>query len=59
MAIGIMIGGLFIRQLKPGPRSLISWMFIVENIASLSIVGAMFLGCPLPNFADTSLFQKG
>ena len=59
MAIGIMIGGVFIRQFKPGPRRLISWMFAVENIASLSILGAMFLGCPLPNFADTSLFQKG
>jgi hypothetical protein len=55
MAIGIMGGGILITKFKPKARPLVVYMFIVEMIANMSIFIAMFLGCPTPNFAGTSI----
>jgi hypothetical protein len=55
MAIGIMGGGILIAKFKPKARPLVVYMFIVEMIANMSIFIAMFLGCPTPNFAGTSI----
>jgi hypothetical protein len=55
MAIGIMGGGILITKFKPKARPLVVYMFIVEMIANMSIFTVMFLGCPTPNFAGTSI----
>ena len=59
MAIGIMAGGFIIKYWKPKPRTLILWMFSVEMIPMLAMFAAMFLGCDVPNFAETSIGQDG
>ena len=55
MALGIMGGGLLIRHFKPKPRSLTTYMFIVEMFASFAILSAMFVGCPTPQFPNTQI----
>ncbi|XP_054158014.1 solute carrier organic anion transporter family member 74D-like [Oppia nitens] len=55
MAVGIMGGGIILRQFKPKARSLVLFMFVVELIASCLMFSGIFLGCPPPNFPHTTM----
>ena len=46
MAIGIILGGVMITFIKPRPRTLVVYMFLVELCSNAGIFSAMFLGCP-------------
>ncbi|CAG2108395.1 unnamed protein product [Medioppia subpectinata] len=45
-ACGIFIGGVLIRQFKPGPRALTTLIASVEIFGLIGIISAMFMGCP-------------
>ena len=52
-ATGIFLGGLFIRQFQPGPRTLTSFITIVEIFGATGLFAALFLGCPVSEFSGT------
>lgn len=45
MAIGILLGGAMLTVLRPSPRSILIYVFIVESVSLFGIGSGMFLGC--------------
>lgn len=51
MATGILLSGVIIQYFRPGPRKLTSFITIVEVIGCAGFLSAMFLGCPIAQYA--------
>ncbi|XP_054164674.1 solute carrier organic anion transporter family member 74D-like [Oppia nitens] len=52
IAAGILLGGAFISVVKPGPRLLTSFVFIVELLSTMGLFSGLALGCPRLDFAN-------
>ncbi|CAG2103693.1 unnamed protein product [Medioppia subpectinata] len=50
-ATGVLLGGVFIKYLQPGPKALTSFVGIVEVFGTLGYISGLFLGCPPTPFA--------
>jgi len=45
MAIGILVGGAMLTLLRPAPRTILIYVFLVESFSIFGIGSGMFLGC--------------
>lgn len=54
MAIGMMLGGIGIRTLKPSSRMIAIYLFIIELITLGGMFGSMFIQCPPPQFSSST-----
>ncbi|CAG2103692.1 unnamed protein product [Medioppia subpectinata] len=50
-AIGLILGGAYIKYLQPGPKLLTSFITVIELLGLIGFISALFLGCPLTPFA--------
>jgi hypothetical protein len=53
MAVGIILGGALITFIKPRPRTLVIYMFLVELCSNGGILTGMFMGCPPMKMDET------
>jgi glucose uptake protein GlcU len=53
MAIGIIFGGIVIKFIKPKPKTLVIYMFLVELFSNGGILIGMFMGCPPMQMDET------
>ena len=53
MATGIILGGALITLVKPRPRTLVIYMFLVELVGNGGIFTGMFMGCPPMELQET------
>ena len=45
MAVGILLGGAMLTVLKPKPKFILIYVFIVESLSIFGIGSGMYLGC--------------
>lgn len=50
MSIGVVLGGLFMKYVRPSPRMLCTFIFTVEFTMSIAFFASLFLGCPKTHF---------
>ncbi|CAG2119158.1 unnamed protein product, partial [Medioppia subpectinata] len=58
MAVGIILGGVLITFVKPRPRTLVIYMFLVELFSNGGIFTGMFMGCPPLQLPPTQLVNN-
>ncbi|XP_067138889.1 solute carrier organic anion transporter family member 74D-like [Centruroides vittatus] len=52
--IGIMIGGIVIKKLRPEPRYLTAYMVFIDFFGVFGFLASMFLGCPQTKMTGTA-----
>ncbi|CAG2172669.1 unnamed protein product [Oppiella nova] len=55
VAIGIILGGVIIKFIKPRPLTLVIYMFAIEFVTNGALLFGMFTGCPSLNLHSTGL----
>ncbi|CAG2170748.1 unnamed protein product, partial [Oppiella nova] len=55
IAIGIILGGVIIKYIKPRPLTLVIYMFAIELVTNGALLFGMFTGCPSLNLPSTGL----